>query len=198
MRMLTSVSRILSKADSCFQCTGCPRCLKGCSYGNFPKPKWRKAKKQLPLIFMGNIVSLPRSEKSRLPGFSDTLAHILLTDARNKPRQSPDAHRHPRKALAAGGGGAERGPRGRSLAGQLRARYSGRSPPPRMLTAKPRLNAYLHVLPFSVKVKILLRFLLVSENRYRRSRSFATQTFEKWGMHVSLSLLISPAIPPTD
>lgn len=148
---------------------------------------------------MGNIVSLPRSEKSRLPGFSDTLAHILLTDARNKPRQSPDAHRHRAKLWqleaevlsAVPREGAWRGSSGRATRSA-----------PRLLgcsaDAQPRLNAYLHVLPFSVKVKILLRFLLVSENRYRRSRSFATQTFEKWGMHVSLSLLISPAIPPTN
>ena len=33
-----------------------------CSYETFHKPKWCKAKKQLPLIYMENFLSVPRPQ----------------------------------------------------------------------------------------------------------------------------------------
>lgn len=55
------------------------------SYENIRKPKWHKAKKRVPLISMGKGLSIPRppNHLSYL-GFSDTLEHLLRTDAQNK------------------------------------------------------------------------------------------------------------------
>lgn len=102
--------------------TGFPHYLKleHC-HETFYKQKWRKAKMQLPWIYMENVLSVlrpkfnactmslfysPRSkpfivssvilsiEPLALSGLSDTWGRILLTDAQNKMRRSTDAHRH--------------------------------------------------------------------------------------------------------
>lgn len=46
------------------------------SCGNFHKPKWLKAKKQLPLIFRGKNVSVPRSNKSPFGFFGYLRTHL--------------------------------------------------------------------------------------------------------------------------
>lgn len=104
-----------------FLCTGFSCYPKvECSYENFHKPKWCKAKKQLWLIYLGNFWAFPdlifnictmslfHSPWSKhlttssftlsitpfqaLSGFSATLGHTLLTNAQNKWRWSLDTH----------------------------------------------------------------------------------------------------------
>ena len=48
------------------------------SSANFCGQKWCKVKKQLSLIHLKKILSIPRPRKPPLLGFSDTLGHILL------------------------------------------------------------------------------------------------------------------------
>lgn len=42
------------------------------------KLKWHKAKKQSPLIYMENFLSIPSPQKSPLSDFSDSLGHLLM------------------------------------------------------------------------------------------------------------------------
>ena len=56
------------------------------SYEIFHKPKWHKAKKQLSLIYMEKILSIPRPKKTTSFRFSDTLRHILIMVAQHKSR----------------------------------------------------------------------------------------------------------------
>lgn len=48
-----------------------------CSYENFRKREWHKLK-QLPLIYMETLLSIPRPKPEPLLGFSNTLGCILL------------------------------------------------------------------------------------------------------------------------
>ena len=60
---------------------GFPRCPKAeRSSGNFRKLKWRKWKKQVPLIYMEGIGAFPPPRNST-PGFSGTVGHIWPTTA---------------------------------------------------------------------------------------------------------------------
>lgn len=45
-------------------------------------PNWHKAKKQLPFIYKEKFLSVPRPKEQPLVGCSDTLGHVLLTDAK--------------------------------------------------------------------------------------------------------------------
>lgn len=107
---------------------------------------------------MDNFFSVPRPPKSPSLGFPDTIGHALLTDAHNRWRYSPGAAALMLEPGMLGVVPAE-GAGGRHSRGHEACAASA------PLTAESAVNA---VGPFHfsyVKMKILFRFLWVSEKR---------------------------------
>ena len=134
------------------------------------KPKWQKAKKQLPLISVGKFFSIPRPKIQLLLGFSNILEHILPLEAQNKRRQSTE-HRCSQAQFRAVASHAEM--LGVDLKELGRASLAAQVPTACTITVRCKTNTqcYFRFLSFVfcfcfcffVKAKILFGLLLVAK-----------------------------------
>lgn len=120
---------------------------------NFREPKWCKAKKQSPLIYMETFWSVPRSRKSPVRLFW-YLGRILPTSVQKSVEMKLRCSQTQLGALVAGHQDAKIG-----LGGGCSCR-SGCTLPLQWLATEPTLPTYLFFSPFLIKVKIPFRFLL--------------------------------------